>query len=140
MNRQSFKFRGVGVVIVLAAIAVFSAVVMVLWNALMPDIFGLPALNYWQSLGILVLSRILFGGMGGVFQGLNRGPLRGDPRRENPLREKWMNMSEEERKAFFEKEKGVRNMFHDRVSHFYEFYEEAKNKKQSSDPKEDSDE
>jgi uncharacterized membrane-anchored protein len=61
MNRQFFKFRGLGVIIALAVIAVFSAVVMVLWNALMPGIFALPVLNYWQALGILVLSRVLFG-------------------------------------------------------------------------------
>jgi hypothetical protein len=133
MNKLTFKFRSLGVVIVLAVAAVFAAVGMFLWNSLLPDIFGLPALNYWQSLGILALSRILFGGMGGVFQGLNRGAPRGDPRHQNPLREKWMNMSDEERKAFLEKEKDFRNMFHDRASHFYKSYEEAKNKKDDSD-------
>jgi hypothetical protein len=142
MNRLSFKFRGVGVIIVLAVFAAFSAVVMVLWNWLMPGIFALPALNYWQAAGILALSRILFSGIGGGLLGRNMPGARGrDPRHQNPLREKWMNMSEEERKAFFEKEKGFRNMFHDRVSHFYEFYEEAKNKKENGNaPKGDGDE
>ena len=39
-------------------------VTMSLWNYLMPFIFNLPTLNFWQTLGLLVLSRILFGGFG----------------------------------------------------------------------------
>lgn len=39
-------------------------VVMLLWNWLMPDIFGLKAIGYWQAWGILALSCILFGGKG----------------------------------------------------------------------------
>jgi hypothetical protein len=42
----------------------------------------------------------------------------GDPRRQNPLRERWMNMSAEDRKAFMEKEKDFRNVFYDRFPHF----------------------
>ena len=33
-----------------------------LWNALMPDIFGLTELTYWQAVGLTILARILFGG------------------------------------------------------------------------------
>lgn len=35
-----------------------------LWNWLIPQIFHGPALTTWQALGLLVLSRILFGGWG----------------------------------------------------------------------------
>lgn len=45
-------------------VAIGGAVVMLLWNALAPSLFGLPALSFWQALGILVLCRILFGGFG----------------------------------------------------------------------------
>jgi hypothetical protein len=38
----------------------FGLVVMWLWNWLMPDIFGLPELGYWQAWGLLILSTILF--------------------------------------------------------------------------------
>lgn len=38
--------------------------VMVLWNAVVPDLFGLPNLGYWQAFAILFLSRILFGWSG----------------------------------------------------------------------------
>lgn len=36
-------------------------VVMWLWNWLMPDIFGLPTLSYWQAFGLLALAKIIFG-------------------------------------------------------------------------------
>tara|TARA_R110002051_G_scaffold180913_2_gene250342 strand:+ start:28137 stop:28550 length:414 start_codon:yes stop_codon:yes gene_type:complete len=40
-------------------------IVMRLWNWLMPDIFGLPELDYWKAVGILLLSKIIFGFGGG---------------------------------------------------------------------------
>lgn len=36
-----------------------------LWNWLLPALFGLPAITFWQAIGLLVLARILFGGFGG---------------------------------------------------------------------------
>jgi hypothetical protein len=36
-----------------------------LWNALMPHLFQLPEITFWQALGLFVLSRVLFGGAGG---------------------------------------------------------------------------
>ncbi|MFN7977430.1 MAG: hypothetical protein U0P30_04785 [Vicinamibacterales bacterium] len=47
----------------LAFIAVGGAVVMALWNWLLPSLFGLPVVTFWQALGLLALSRILFGGV-----------------------------------------------------------------------------
>jgi hypothetical protein len=44
-------------------IALFGLVVMLLWNWLMPEIFGLPKLDYWKAWGLLVLSWILFKGI-----------------------------------------------------------------------------
>lgn len=43
----------------------FGSVVMLLWNWLMPEIFGLKTLSYWQAWGVLALSCILFGRIGG---------------------------------------------------------------------------
>jgi hypothetical protein len=40
------------------------AIVMLLWNALLPPLFGWPAVTFWQALGLLALCRILFGGLG----------------------------------------------------------------------------
>jgi hypothetical protein len=42
----------------------FGWVVMLLWNALMPEIFGLKRVSYWQAWGLLALCSILFKGMG----------------------------------------------------------------------------
>jgi hypothetical protein len=45
--------------------AVFGLVVMSLWNWLMPTLFGWHVISYWQALGLLILSKILFGGFRG---------------------------------------------------------------------------
>ncbi len=43
----------------------FGFIVMRLWNWLMPEIFGLKTVTYWQAWGLLLLSCILFGRIGG---------------------------------------------------------------------------
>ncbi|MBN2534360.1 MAG: hypothetical protein JXB88_15845 [Spirochaetales bacterium] len=52
-----FGILGIGL------LALFGWIVMLLWNWLMPEIFGLKSLNYWQAWGVLVLCTILFKGM-----------------------------------------------------------------------------
>ena len=47
-------------------------VVMHLWNWLLPPLFGWKALGFWQALGLLVLCRVLFGGLGGHGPGPKR--------------------------------------------------------------------
>lgn len=59
---KKFFFRRL--LFILAGIAVISLVVMFLWNWLMPVIFHVPAVNYLQALGLLVLSKILLFGPG----------------------------------------------------------------------------
>ena len=44
---------------------IFGYFVMLLWNWLMPDIFGLTEINYWQAFGIIILARLIFGILGG---------------------------------------------------------------------------
>ncbi|HBH05559.1 MAG TPA: hypothetical protein DDX92_03020 [Flavobacteriales bacterium] len=46
----------------LGMIVLFIFVVMSLWNWLMPLIFGISIITFWQAAGLLLLSRILFGG------------------------------------------------------------------------------
>ncbi len=53
-------------------IAVYSVALWVLWNWLMPTLFGLPVISFWQALGLLVLSRVLFGGFLGRLRGGGR--------------------------------------------------------------------
>src|SRR5215472_11245092 len=42
-------------------IIIKSAIVLVLWNALIPDLFHGPPLTYPQALGLTVLVKLLFG-------------------------------------------------------------------------------
>jgi len=49
-------------VVILVGVSVFSTLLLALWNWLMPAIFGLPLINIYQALGLLVLSKILFSG------------------------------------------------------------------------------
>lgn len=90
-------FRIVPMIGWIGIVALFGAVVMWLWNALVPGIFGLTAIGYWQALGFLVLARILFGGGRKMMFG---GMMHGMHGHDNPIREKWMKMSPEERKEF----------------------------------------
>ena len=71
------------------AVSAFSFLVMWLWNWLMPAVFGLHAISYWQALGVLVLSKILFGSFGG------RHRFRRDWRAR--LIRRWEDMTPEER-------------------------------------------
>ncbi len=43
----------------------FGFVIMWLWNWLMPELFGLTTITFWQAIGICLLSKILIGGFGG---------------------------------------------------------------------------
>lgn len=80
------------IVLVLIAVAVFSLVIMRLWNWLMPALFGLHIITYWQALGVLVLSKILFGGFRG------RPHFGGHWRHR--MKERWELMTPEEREKF----------------------------------------
>ncbi|MFH1513306.1 MAG: hypothetical protein ABIG45_08150 [Bacillota bacterium] len=40
----------------------FGWIVVWLWNWLMPLIFGLPTITFWQGVGLFILAKILFGG------------------------------------------------------------------------------
>lgn len=87
-------------VLVLAA---FGTAVMLLWNFVVAATFGIATVNFWQALGLLVLSRILFGGFGRFGHGRMRGDMPG--RGKNPFHDKWMKMTPEERKEFINKRK-----------------------------------
>lgn len=45
-------------------IAIGGVAVLLLWNWLLPLLFGWPQITFWQALGMLALCRILFGGSG----------------------------------------------------------------------------
>src|SRR5512138_3427070 len=45
-------------------VAIGGEVVRLLWNWLLPSLFGWREITFWQALGLLALCRILFGGLG----------------------------------------------------------------------------
>lgn len=79
--------------IAVAVLALVGFVVMQLWNSLLPPLFGFQVIGYWQAVGLLVLTRILFGGLG------RRG---GGGRRHwgSHWRQRWEQMSPDEREKF----------------------------------------
>jgi hypothetical protein len=79
-------------------VTVFGFVVMRLWNWLTPTLFGWHLISFWQAVGLLVLSKILFGGFRG-------GPGRHMYWRRRMM-ERWERMSPEEREKFREAMRG----------------------------------
>lgn len=49
----------------LLALTLFGWLTMLLWNWLVPDLFGGPSITFWQSLGLLALTKMLFWSFGG---------------------------------------------------------------------------
>ena len=62
MSTWHFRYVARGIFFAIAAAALFGFVVMALWNALIPAVFNGPTLTFWQALGLLVLSHLLFRG------------------------------------------------------------------------------
>ena len=117
-----YKLRFLAPIGILAVAAGFSAVTMLLWNWLMPAIFGLGVISFWQALGILVLCRLLFGGFGKIkFGGMGH-------RHGNPIREKWMQMTPEEQKEFL-KNRHFGRGFKERFG--YDIFQDDKTGKQN---------
>lgn len=105
-NRGTHSYYGYGprrgffsLVFIVGAALLLGAAVMWLWNAVIPEVLPAKPLSYWQAVGLLILSRILFGR-------LHYGPPGSSAKiwnKRREWREKWMNMSEEERAQFKEK-------------------------------------
>ena len=83
-----FKFAAIGLV----GVTLVSLAVMALWNAVVPAVFDLKPITFWQTLGLLILSKIFFGGFRGR-------PGHGMGWRRRML-ERWDHMSPEEREKF----------------------------------------
>jgi hypothetical protein len=124
-------FRGVlGGICFIAFFAGFIAISMLLWNALLPSIFGLPALNYWQTAGLLILARLFFGGMGhghGPFGGKRRNKCKNkkehlfghmNEREFGDLRDRLKGMSREERRDY------VRERINKHYNHWEEYFDD----------------
>jgi hypothetical protein len=91
MKRKWFFWGPMALLGLIAFIFIGGTVVMLLWNWLLPPLFGWAQLTFWQALGILALSRILFGRFG----------MPGGPRHmRHRMFEHWDRMSPEERERF----------------------------------------
>lgn len=90
--KRFWIFRGLKVLaIATLAVTVFGYVVMLLWNWVVPAVTGFHAVTFMQALALLVLARILFGGLrahGGGWHWRHR------------LRERWEQMTPEQREQF----------------------------------------
>ncbi len=58
-----------GIVMALFFGLIFGYFIMLLWNGLLPDIFGFKAITYWQATGLVIMFRLLFGAHGYQKQG-----------------------------------------------------------------------
>lgn len=95
------KFIWMPILFVLMGFAI-TAVVMYLWNWLMPALFGLSIITFWQALGVLILSKILFGGHWGKRGHCCHGGYSHQAWKEK-FKSKWQTMSESDRKKWEEK-------------------------------------
>jgi len=102
-------FRGTKFVLfMLLAAAVLSLVLMSLWNWLMPALFALHRISFWQALGLLVLCRVLFGS----FRGRRGPPMHWRGR----MMERWAQMTPEEQEKFREGMTGRCGIFGSRTA------------------------
>ena len=125
MKRRPRKFwHGL---IFIAAIAAIAAITMLLWNALIPSIIGWSAINYWQAAGLLILSRLLFGGMfGGLRHRMHhhhRGGMHGRPF-PGHLHDKMKGMSWEEKREYIRKR--MDESFDERCEHLRKHTDETR--------------
>ncbi len=81
-------------------IAIGGEVVRLLWNWLLPQLFGFRQIGFWQALGILLLCRILFGGLGWRGSGRSNMRHRVVDRVADRVGERWEAMTPEERERF----------------------------------------
>lgn len=86
------KWFIIGIIAVSIFAVGFGEAVLHLWNWLMPALFGLRPISYWQALGLLGLCWILFGGQ--------RGWMRPHMGRGRYMRARWEHMTPEEREKF----------------------------------------
>lgn len=78
----------------IVAVLAFGFIVMGLWNAILPAVLGVKAITFIQALGILLLSKILFGGFG------SRNGWRGSNAWKEKMKQRWDKMTPEEIENF----------------------------------------
>lgn len=99
-----YKSRFYRVLATILAIAILtsagSALTMVLWNAIIPGVCGFQTINFVEALGLLALGLTLSGGITIPLAAMLHLLHPGHRKRSHELRERWKNMSDEDRRAF----------------------------------------
>jgi hypothetical protein len=99
MKRQFNGGRIIKIVLCVVLFAtLFTFIVMSLWNAILPAVLGVKTITFWQALGIIILSKILFSGFGGGGGGPWKAKARA--RWRDRMMSKWESMSPEEKERF----------------------------------------
>ncbi len=96
--RRSHRMKPKFLLIAVIAVPLVGAITMLLWNWLMPAIFGLHAIDFLQALGLLLLSKLLFGGFHG-----GHGRRCGGSRWDRHMMHHWESMTPEERQKMIDK-------------------------------------
>lgn len=81
----------------LAIFAILTLVVMTLWNWLLPDLFSLPMITFWQTAGLLLLVKLIFG-----FGKLGRHHLHRGHHKKHWMN-KWHNLSDDQKENLKQK-------------------------------------
>jgi hypothetical protein len=100
MRKRWFVIAPVAILGVLLFGFIGGEVVKLLWNWLLPPLFGLAQITFWQALGLLALCRILVGGFG--LHGGSRSNMRRRvvDRVADRVADRWEHMTPEEREGF----------------------------------------
>lgn len=93
--------------VILALLTLCIYLTMVLWNWLMPQIFRLPEIGFWQAAGLLVLGRFIFGGF-------HHKHCWRENHLSYEMRKKIRTMTPEERKEYFHKLHLSREAWHNK--------------------------
>ena len=116
MNTQHKKGKFLIALLFIAGLFLLPYIVMLLWNGILPEVIGVKTITYWQAFGIFILSKLLFGGFKGAgnrhhkkhkmmkdyFKNCCNNSENQSSMKEE-LRDKFMNMSDEEREDFRQK-------------------------------------
>ncbi|MFT3937098.1 MAG: hypothetical protein QM726_25955 [Chitinophagaceae bacterium] len=101
MRKQFIVKKAIGILVFVSAFIVgLSFAVMALWNNILVPVLHVGIINFWQALGIFGLAKILFGGFPGPRGRWGGGPGRWKQHMGEKMKDKWMNMSDEEREKF----------------------------------------
>ncbi len=96
-----FILKGIKIALfVIAGVFLMGYIVLSLWNCLVPELFHGPHLTYIQALGLLILSKILFGGFKGKGWRGNCGCGHRNGRWKERFEDKMSKLSPEEREKF----------------------------------------